>query len=484
MAITLYNTLTQQKESFIPLTEGKVGIYVCGITTYDYCHLGHARSAIVFDSIVRYLTYRGYDVTYVKNFTDVDDKIIERAHREGVTITDVAERFIAAHDEDMAYLGVLTPTVTPRATEHIPDMIALIATLIAHGIAYATPQGDVYFAVEKLPTYGKLSHRELGDLLAGARIEVSEQKRNPLDFALWKAAKEGEPRWESPWGPGRPGWHTECVVMSRRYLGETFDIHGGGEDLIFPHHENEIAQAEGATGTSLARYWLHNGFIRVSGEKMSKSLGNVTTIRELQKRWPGEVIRLFVLQSHYRSPIDISDDSLTESCRALRRAYLTMSALSSRLGSGEAKGQLGEGGEKLLASITDLRERFITAMDDDFNTARALGCLFETVRKANTYLQQGGGKSPVASHLQHALSEMGMALGLLQDDPIRYLEQDRILAAERYGVDLDEIARWVEERIVARAAKDWSRADEIRKQLVAMNVALKDTPQGTEWYLD
>lgn len=482
MAITLYNTLTQRKEPFIPLVSGKVGMYVCGITTYDYCHLGHARSAIVFDTIVRYFRYQGFDVTYVKNFTDIDDKIINRALREGVTIYDVAERFIAAHDEDMAYLGVGKPTVTPRATAHIADMIALISTLLSRGVAYEVPGGDVYFAVDKVPGYGKLSHRKIEDMVAGARIEVSEQKRHPLDFALWKAAKAGEPSWESPWGKGRPGWHTECVVMSRRYLGETFDIHGGGEDLIFPHHENEIAQAEGDTGTPLARYWLHNGFIRVSGEKMSKSLGNVTAIRELRPRWPGEVIRLFVLQSHYRSPIDISDDTLTESCRALRRCYLTMKELSSR-GKTEAAGERTAATMEEMASLNGLRERFLAAMDDDFNTARALGFFFDAVRSANTYLQ--GKENDMRTQRFHdVISEMGGVLGLIQEDPEHYLRHDRMTAAHRYGLDTEDIDRQVRERAVARAARDWARADEIRKQLAAMKVTLQDTPGGTEWYID
>ena len=291
MSLRIFNSQTKKKEEFLPLHEGKVGIYVCGITAYDVCHVGHARSAVVFDVITRYLRYRGYDVTYVKNFTDVDDKIIEKAQREKKGIAEISERYIREHDEDMAALGVARPTVTPRATEHIDGMIRLVAALIEKGLAYAV-DGDVYYAVEKFPGYGKLSGRDLEDMLAGARIDVNDRKRNPYDFSLWKASKEGEPWWESPWGHGRPGWHLECSVMSQRYLGDTFDIHGGGEDLIFPHHENEIAQSEGATGKPLARYWVHNGFVRVNSEKMSKSLGNFFTIRDILKQYHPEVLKI------------------------------------------------------------------------------------------------------------------------------------------------------------------------------------------------
>ena len=326
MSLRIFNTQTRKKEEFIPLQEGKVGIYVCGITAYDVCHVGHARSAVVFDVITRYLRYRGYDVTYVKNFTDVDDKIIEKARREQKGIAEIAERYIREHDEDMEALGVARPTVTPRATEHIDGMIRLVETLIEKGLAYGV-DGDIYYAVEKFPGYGKLSGRDLEDMLAGARVDVNEKKRNPLDFVLWKASKEGEPWWDSPWGRGRPGWHLECSVMSQRYLGDTFDIHGGGEDLIFPHHENEIAQSEGVTGKPLARYWIHNGFVRVNSEKMSKSLGNFFTIRDILKQYHPEVLRLFLLQSHYRSPVDFSDAALAEARQGMDRFYSTLEAL-------------------------------------------------------------------------------------------------------------------------------------------------------------
>ena len=333
MSLRIFNSQTKKKEEFLPLHEGKVGIYVCGITAYDVCHVGHARSAVVFDVITRYLRYRGYDVTYVKNFTDVDDKIIEKAQREKKGIAEISERYIREHDEDMEALGVARPTVTPRATEHIDGMIRLVATLIEKGLAYAV-DGDVYYAVEQFPGYGKLSGRDLSDMLAGARVDVNDKKRNPYDFSLWKASKEGEPWWESPWGNGRPGWHLECSVMSQRYLGDTFDIHGGGEDLVFPHHENEIAQSEGATGKPLARYWVHNGFVRVNSEKMSKSLGNFFTIRDILKQYHPEVLRLFMLQSHYRSPVDFSDAALNEARQGMDRFYSTLKMIHDLLAAG------------------------------------------------------------------------------------------------------------------------------------------------------
>ncbi|HOJ51976.1 MAG TPA: cysteine--tRNA ligase [Syntrophales bacterium] len=482
MAIVIYNTLTQKKEPFFPLKPGRVGLYACGITAYDFCHLGHARSAIVFDVIVRYLRYRGYQVTFVKNFTDVDDKIIARALREGCTIYDISNRFIDEHNRDMARLNVLSPDHTPRATDYVQDMIAFIATLISRGLAYDTPEGDVYFAVNRFTGYGKLSHRQLEEMAAGARVQPSERKRHPLDFALWKASKEGEPSWESPWGKGRPGWHTECVVMSRRLLGETFDIHGGGEDLIFPHHENEIAQAEGASGKPLARYWMHNAFIRVSGEKMSKSLGNVTTIREITEKWHPEVIRLFVLQSHYRSPIDISEASLSEARTALRRYYSTMKALQRRLA--EAKrGTQTQGDRQVLASLDHLRVKFTEAMDDDFNTARALGYIFENVRLLNSYLS-GKVNEEVLEKARAVFSELGNVLGVFQADPQDFLEADRERALRLHNLDRGEIERLIAERTKARKAKDWSRADEIRKYLHSLQVTLQDAPTGTEWYID
>jgi cysteinyl-tRNA synthetase len=490
MSLKLYNTLTRRKEEFRPLVPGKVGMYVCGITAYDVCHIGHARSAVVFDVITRYFRYAGYDVTYVKNFTDVDDKIIERANREKTTIGDVSERFIARHNEDMAALGVEPPTVTPKATEHIDGMIRLVRTLEEKGLAYAM-DGDVYYSVEGFRGYGKLSGRNLEDMLAGARVDVNERKRNPLDFALWKASKEGEPSWESPWGPGRPGWHIECSVMSQHFLGETFDIHGGGEDLIFPHHENEIAQSEGAYGKPFADYWLHNGFVRVNAEKMSKSLGNFFTIEEMLKRYAPEVLRFFMLQSHYRSPVDFSEESLAEARQGMDRCYSTLKALRDALKAGEdaaaaATSELS-GKEKDLAEILDrLPERFSEAMNDDFNTARALGYVFEVIRHLNGYLLDKGFRVTPASmavlrQARETLGGIGQVFGLFLVDPEVYLREDREREAAKRGLDVAEIERLIAGRREARENKDWYRADEIRKELADRQVVLMDGPSGTTW---
>ena len=483
----IFNTQTRKKEEFIPLNDGKVGIYVCGITAYDVCHVGHARSAVVFDVITRYLKYRGFDVTYVKNFTDVDDKIIEKANRERKGIAEIAERYIREHDEDMAALGVAPPTVTPRATEHIDGMIRLVETLIEKGVAYGV-DGDIYYAVEKFPAYGKLSGRGLEDMLAGARVDVNEKKRNPLDFVLWKASKEGEPWWDSPWGRGRPGWHLECSVMSQRYLGDTFDIHGGGEDLIFPHHENEIAQSEAVTGKPLARYWIHNGFVRVNSEKMSKSLGNFFTIRDILKQYRAEVLRLFLLASHYRSPVDFSDAALAEARQGLDRFYSTLEALREHRRGGQdlpASGGEDRSGKdrEVIDQVQGLRERFCEAMDDDFNTARAIGVLFDTVRLLNASL---AGKKTVLSpddlaRAEADLREIGAVLGLFAEEPDVYLRRDREWEAAKRGIPIAEIETLIAERRAAREAKAWQRADEIRQGLAARGVILKDAGTTTTW---
>ncbi len=481
----IFNTQTRKKEDFTPVREGKVGIYVCGITAYDVCHVGHARSAVVFDVITRYLRYSGYEVTYVKNFTDVDDKIIDRARREQRGIAEIAEKYIRAHDEDMDALGVARPTVTPRATEHIDGMIRMVETLIGKGLAYAV-DGDIYYAVEKFPGYGKLSGRALEDMMAGARVDVNEKKRNPLDFALWKASKEGEPWWDSPWGHGRPGWHLECSVMSQRYLGDTFDIHGGGEDLIFPHHENEIAQSEGATGKSLARLWVHNGFVRVNSEKMSKSLGNFFTIRDILKQYDAEVLRLFLLTSHYRSPVDFSDAALAEARQGMDRFYATLKMLGEHLTGGQDIGATDERSRKdreITEQVHTLRERFREAMDDDFNTARAIGFLFDTIRLLNTSLTgKGAEASPVVlEQAGSALREIGAVLGLFGEEPDVYLHRDREREAAKRGLSPTEIETLIAERRAARDAKEWQRADEIREGLAAQGVILKDTPTATTW---
>ena len=482
----IFNTQTRKKEEFIPLSDGKVGIYVCGITAYDVCHVGHARSAVVFDVITRYLRYRGYDVTYVKNFTDVDDKIIEKANRERKGIAEIAERYIREHDEDMGGLGVAPPTVTPRATEHIDGMIRLVETLIEKGMAYGV-DGDIYYAVEKFPGYGKLSGRGLEDMMAGARVDVNEKKRNPLDFVLWKASKEGEPWWDSPWGHGRPGWHLECSVMSQRYLGDTFDIHGGGEDLIFPHHENEIAQSEALTGKPLARYWIHNGFVRVNSEKMSKSLGNFFTIRDILKQYRPEVLRLFLLASHYRSPVDFSDAALAEARQGMDRFYSTLMALREHRRGGQdllASGGGDRSGKdrEVIDQGQGLRERFCEAMDDDFNTARAIGVLFDTVRLLNASLAGKTVPSPdVLEQAEKDLREIGAVLGLFGEEPDVYLRRDREWEAAKRGLAVAEIEALIAERRTAREAKAWQRADEIRQSLAARGVILKDTPTATTW---
>jgi cysteinyl-tRNA synthetase len=485
MSLRIFNTHTKKKEEFVPLHTGKVGIYVCGITAYDVCHVGHARSAVVFDVITRYLGYRGYDVTYVKNFTDVDDKIIEKAHREATGIAEVAEKYIREHDEDMQVLGVARPTVTPRATEHIDEMIRLVSTLFDRGLAYQA-DGDVYYAVERFRQYGRLSGQCLEERMVGARVDVSDKKRNPLDFALWKASKEGEPAWDSPWGPGRPGWHLECSAMSQQYLGETFDIHGGGEDLIFPHHENEIAQSEGATGKPLARYWVHNGFVRVNSEKMSKSLGNFFTIRDILKQYHPEVLRLFLLQCHYRSPVDFSDAALSEARQGMDRFYSTLKAirdLQAGIPDNPVAAQPSARDREIAEHLLSLRDRFIEAMDDDFNTAQAIGVLFDAIRFLNNFLAGKKGEvSPAALvDAETRLREMGAILGLLREAPDVYLRHDRESEASKRGIAVAEIEALIAERRVAREMREWQRADEIRKRLAARGVMLKDTPTDTTW---
>jgi cysteinyl-tRNA synthetase len=495
MALRLYNTMTRRKEDFVPVKEGEVGIYACGVTVYDTCHIGHARSAINFDVITRYLRYRGYKVTYVKNFTDIDDKIIAKANKEGVGFREISERYIAEHDDDMGRLGVERPTVTPRATEHIAGMIDLINKLIQNGLAYAVSGGDVYFSVKKLQGYGKLSGRNLDDMMSGARIAPGEKKKDPLDFALWKASKEGEPWWDSPWGKGRPGWHIECSVMSARFLGETFDIHGGGEDLVFPHHENEIAQSEGASGKPFAKYWLHNGFIKVDHEKMSKSLGNFITIRDILNVHHPEVVRFFVLQGHYRSPLDFSEEALNEARFAMNRLYETLKRIRDLFASDPAltavvvkEDQLPQKEKALLERIRTLPERFREAMDDDFNTARAMGYIFDAVRQVNALLTDGLKAAPpalfVLNETERSLREVGGVLGILMEDPDVYFENDRLREAQKRGLQVDEIEALIEERLQARKEKNWKRADEIRDALAAKGVVLKDSKTGTTWTIE
>jgi cysteinyl-tRNA synthetase len=488
MPLRVYNTMTGKKEEFIPLHDGKIGMYACGVTVYDLCHIGHARSAIVFDAIYRYLKYRGYEVTFVRNFTDIDDKIIKRANEQGVDCKAIAEKYIDEFNVDMGKFGLEKPKFEPRATEHISEMIQLISTLIEKGYAYRS-EGDVFFSVEKFREYGKLSKRNLEEMQAGARVGIDEKKQNPLDFALWKASKPGEPFWESPWGKGRPGWHIECSVMSQKYLGETLDIHGGGKDLIFPHHENEIAQSEAATGKPFARYWIHNGFVNINKEKMSKSLGNILTLKEIFKDWHPEAIRLFLLSSHYRSPLDFSFDALSEVKSALDRFYATLEAIQKEL-----KGSSLSSQKKIESSaIEDCRQilesfqaQFEEAMDDDFNTAQALGYFFDLQRHLNSLLDIL--KKQRAEEILAMLKEgfgyfirFGSIFGLFQEDPRNYLNEQKKEGLRRLNLAEGEILRRIDERNLARKEKNWKRADEIRNDLLSKGIVLEDTPAETIW---
>lgn len=478
MSLRVYNTLSGKKEIFEPLVPGKVGMYVCGVTVYDYCHIGHARANIVFDIIYRYLQFAGYEVNYVRNYTDVDDKIINRANERGIDSRTLAEEFIRAFDEDMASLGLALPTCQPKATEHIAQIIAIVERLIERGLAYESA-GDVYYAVEKFPDYLKLSKRNMEDMRSGARIAPGEQKRNPMDFALWKAAKPGEPFWESPWGPGRPGWHIECSAMSMKYLGESFDIHGGGKDLVFPHHENEIAQSEGASGKPFVKYWIHNGFVNVNQEKMSKSLGNFFTIRDIQKSYDPEVVRFFILTAHYRSPIDFCDQNLQEAQAGLSRFYEALQGAAEAIEGLEAGDSVGEEG-------TALEARFREAMDDDFNTAQAIGHLFDGVRTINRLCAtKKFRKKPelvaAVRDLHQTIIRLGAVLGLFGSDPAVWLQKQRLAALAKLDIDVDQIEQLIAARNQARKDKDFARSDAIRDELDSKGIVLLDSAQGTGW---
>ncbi|MGE0156880.1 MAG: cysteine--tRNA ligase [Geobacter sp.] len=484
MSLRLYNTLTGQKEPFVPQVPGKAGMYVCGVTVYDYCHIGHARAGIVFDVIYRYLQYAGYDVTFVRNYTDIDDKIINRANQEGTDYRTIADRYIAAFDEDMGRLGLKKPTLEPKATDHIDDIIAIIEKLIANGHAYEAA-GDVYFAVETFDHYLKLSKRNLEDMQAGARVEVDERKKNPMDFALWKGSKPGEPWWQSPWGKGRPGWHIECSAMSMRFLGPSFDIHGGGKDLVFPHHENEIAQSECANGCQFVKYWLHNGFVNINSEKMSKSLGNFFTIREVLELFDAEVLRFFILQAHYRSPLDYSDQNLREAQAGLTRIFEALAALDEALAGPSGNGPAAPSLAELQEKAQQLLPRFTEAMDDDFNTAQALGVIFDLVRTLNRYLAEAGqpdetGRQTLTT-IRNAFADMGQVLGLFCSNPAQWLAAREADKAGQLTITPDEIEALIAERAQARKDKNFKRSDEIRDQLLANNIQLLDTPQGTSW---
>ncbi|HET6420740.1 MAG TPA: cysteine--tRNA ligase [Geobacteraceae bacterium] len=490
MPLRVFNTLSGKKEEFVPVTPGKVRMYVCGVTVYDYCHIGHARANVVFDVIFRYLKWLGNEVTYIRNYTDIDDKIINRANKEGVPFYEISERFIREFDRDMESLGLQLPTSQPKATENIDEIIKLVGALVDKGYAYQAG-GDVYYCVEKFDSYLKLSKRNLDDMQAGARIEVDERKRHPMDFALWKEAKPGEPYWESPWGKGRPGWHIECSAMSMKYLGETLDIHGGGKDLIFPHHENEIAQSEAATGRPFVKYWLHNGFVNINSEKMSKSLGNFFTIREILEKFDRETLRLFLLTAHYRSPLDFSDQNMKEAEAGIERIYGTLARMDEVLAGKSVSGMsvdkqsLNEAELELLEKTETLLDRFGEAMDDDFNTAMALGGIFELLRCVNKVIVDSKGFSeaivPVLAQAKAKLLEIGTVLGSFTANPHEYLQNVKKKKSEGLGISEDEINSLIEERAQARKAKDYKRSDEIRDFLLSRNIVLLDSAQGTTW---
>ena len=488
--LRVHNTLTGSKDRFEPLVPGKARMYVCGVTVYDYCHIGHARSALVFDVLRRYLEYSGFVVEFAKNFTDVDDKIIKRAQEQGVSCERITGKYIQAYYEDMEKLGVRRATLEPRATEHIADIVTLVDRLLAKGMAYRI-DGDVYFQVDRYPVYGRLSKRKLDDLQAGARVDVDQRKRHPMDFALWKSSKPGEPSWDSPWGPGRPGWHIECSAMAMRHLGETFDIHGGGMDLIFPHHENEIAQSCGATGKEFARYWVHNGFVQINQEKMSKSLGNFFTIREIFKEseWPdavtGEMLRYFLLSTHYRSPLDFSDQSLREAKGALNGFY----DLFKRLKEQASVQEISEG---RVSEITiRARQAFTEAMDDDLNTPAAVAELQKLRSEANKLLEAGL-SAERRRVIQEEFRKLGAVLGLFQADTWQF--NPKFLpkgVGDSVSVGIEErtetrvvlsdtdIEQYLTERNEARKTKDFIRSDDIRKYLAQNGITIEDRPDGT-----
>lgn len=462
--LKIYNTLTQKKEKFTPLHAKKVGMYVCGITVYDFCHIGHARVLLAFDVMLRYLTMQGYQVNYVRNITDIDDKIIKRAQENNETVRVLTERMIAAMHEDFAQLNILLPTYEPKATEAIPAMLALIQRLLDKGYAYQAENGDICYAVEKFKSYGELAHQNLEKLCSGSRVAVDLTKKNPLDFVLWKKAKPNEPKWESPWGAGRPGWHIECSAMAMEALGEQVDIHGGGLDLVFPHHQNEIAQSEGATASKFVNTWIHVGFVQTNRQKMSKSLGNFFTLRDVLKQYPAEVIRYFLVSSHHRSPIHYSQENLLSAQAALQRLYTSL------------RGLVRKAPETFIAEqfAGVYLEKFQLAMDDDFNTPDALAVLFELAREINRLREAN---STQAQHYAKCLQYLASILGILQQDPEQFLKRRK--QAEMTGVE--EINQLITVRNEARASKNWKEADRIRDELLRLDIVLEDTAAGTEW---
>lgn len=463
MSIQIFNTLTRKKEQFVPLEEGKVKMYVCGPTVYNYIHIGNSRPVIVYDTVRRYLQYAGYDVTFVSNFTDVDDKIIKAANELGEEVFELTERFIAAYFDDITALGCKKADAHPRVTDHMEDIIEFIGVLIEKGYAYES-QGDVYYRTRKFDGYGKLSHQSIDDLQVGARIEIGEKKEDPLDFALWKAAKLGEIKWDSPWGEGRPGWHIECSVMAREHLGDTIDIHAGGQDLTFPHHENEIAQSEAHNDKTFANYWMHNGYINIDNEKMSKSLGNFVLVNDIRKQIDPQVLRFFMLSVHYRHPINFAQDLVEAAKAGLERLRTAYANVAYRL---ESATNLADHDAEWLEKIAQVKAQFEEAMNDDFNTANAISILFELAKQANTYLTESNTNEIVLKAFLETFEVLSDVLGI-------QLKQEEELLDE-------EIEALIEERNMARKNRDFARSDEIRDQLLAMNIVLEDTRQGTRW---
>ncbi len=480
----LYNTLGRKKEEFAPINGNKVNMYVCGITAYDLCHIGHARSCVVFDVLARYLRFKGYELTFIRNFTDVDDKIINRAHETGVDPAKLAEQFIDEFYLDMDALNVTRADVEPKCTEHIDEMVALTKRLIEKKNAYATLNGDVYFRVRSFPGYGKLSGRNIEELQSGARVKPGDDKEDPLDFALWKAAKPGEPEWDSPWGPGRPGWHLECSAMSEKYMDLPFDIHGGGQDLAFPHHENEIAQSEAATGKSMARFWVHNGFVQINSEKMSKSLDNFFTIRDILAQFHPETLRYFLLTMHYRSPLDFSFEALEEAEKGLKRIYAAMAQMQTELARSKwSKAQLPV---ELVQELDGYENDWTQAMEDDLNSAAALGHLFGAVRLAgrvgeNKAHKKSQGARELWTRILDDVTQWAKVFGVFERDPAEFLAELRTTRAKRKGIDPAQVNELLEARQAARKDKDFARADAIRDELTALGVEAKDTPTGPDW---
>jgi cysteinyl-tRNA synthetase len=478
----IYNTLTGRKEEFVPLIPEKVKMYACGVTVYDHCHIGHARSAVVFDVISRYLKYKGFDVKYVRNFTDIDDKIINRAKQENIAWDAVAKKYTDEYYKDMDRLGVGRADVEPKATEHMKEIIDIVKGLIDKGYAYEV-NGNVYFAVEKFSEYGRLSRRDKEEMMAGARVEIDERKKNPLDFALWKKSKKGEPSWESPWGYGRPGWHIECTAMSIKHLGESFDIHGGGADLLFPHHENEIAQSETFTGKPFARYWVHNGFITIDKEKMSKSLGNFFTIKEVLDKFDPEVVRFFLLSTHYRSPIEFSDEQLHESESSIDRYYSTIVRINDfLLKNPEAKEGFSNAGKIFEGLMLSFKEKLEEALDDDFNTALALGHIFELIREVNRFLDNkpSGLKDwELLLKTKELLFGAGNILNIFNRTPDEWYRS--LMNIRKVGLSEKDIFDKIKERQDARQRKDWHIADTIRKELEEKGIILEDKKDRTDW---